>query len=131
MVSIKKKTYKNFQANVESIKKNFLKFLNKEKNKNKKFAAYGAAAKGNTFINFLKINSSQIKYIVDKNPFKRGKYLPGSKIKVQSENFLKKNKPDYILILPWNLRNEITIQLGYIRDWQGKFVIAVPKLEVI
>ena len=79
----------------------------KEKNNNKKFAAYGAAAKGNTFINFLKIDSSQIRYIVDKNPFKRGKYLPGSKIKVQSENFLKNNKPDYILILPWNLKNEI------------------------
>ena len=126
----KKKTYKNFQANIESIKKNFLKFLNKEKNKNKKFAAYGAAAKGNTFINFLKINSSQIKYIVDKNPFKRGKYLPGSKIKVKSENFLKKNKPDYILILPWNLKKEIMEQLSYVKKWKAKFITAIPSIKI-
>ena len=104
--------------------------MNKEKNKNKKFAAYGAAAKGNTFINFLKINSSQIKHIVDKNPFKRGKYLPGSKIKVQSENFLKKNKPDYILILPWNLKKEIMEQLSYVKKWKAKFITAIPSIKI-
>jgi hypothetical protein len=127
----KRKTYKKFQIEVESLKSQFLDFLNKEKNKKKVFVAYGAAAKGNAFINFLKLNSSQIRYVIDRNPFKIGKYLPGSKIKVQNEKLLKKDKPNYILILPWNLKKEIVKQLSYARKWNAKFITAIPKLKVI
>ena len=124
-------TYQKFQIEVETLKSEFLDFLNKEKNKKKVFVAYGAAAKGNTFINYLKLNSSQIKCAIDRNPFKVGKYLPGSKIKVKNEKFLLKNKPHYILILPWNLKKEIVKQLSYVRKWNAKFITAIPKLKII
>lgn len=124
-------TYEKFQIQVETLKSEFLNFLNKEKNKKKIFVAYGAAAKGNTFINYLKLNSSQIRYVIDRNPFKVGKYLPGSKIKVKNESFLKKTKPHYVLILPWNLKKEIIKQLSYVRKWNAKFITAIPKLKII
>jgi SAM-dependent methyltransferase len=124
-------TYEKFQIEVETLKSEFLNFLNKEKNKKKIFVAYGAAAKGNTFINYLKLNSLQIRYVIDRNPFKVGKYLPGSKIKVKNESFLKKTKPHYVLILPWNLKKEIIKQLSYVRKWNAKFVTAIPKLKII
>lgn len=127
----KRRTYEKFQIEVETLKNEFLNFLNKEKNKKKIFAAYGAAAKGNTFINYLKLNTSQIRYVTDRNPFKIGKYLPGSKIKVKNEKFLKKNRPNYILILPWNLKKEIVNQLSYVKKWNAKFITAIPKLKII
>jgi len=125
------KTYKKFQNDINFLKKNFLKFINTEKIKNKTFAAYGAAAKGNTFLNFLNIDTSIIKYVVDRNPFKIGKYLPGSKIIVKNEKYLKKNKPNYILILPWNIKREIIKQLAYVREWKAKFVVAIPRIKIL
>jgi 2-polyprenyl-3-methyl-5-hydroxy-6-metoxy-1,4-benzoquinol methylase len=126
----RKKTYENFQKKVELIKKNFLKFLIKEKSKKKTFVAYGAAAKGNTFFNFLDLNYKSIDYIIDKNPIKIGKFLPGSKIEVKKELILKKKKPDYILIMPWNIKDEVIKQLRYIKKWNAKFITAIPNIKI-
>ena len=126
----KKKKNEIIKKKIKLKKKNFLNFLHDNLKKKKTFVAYGAAAKGNTFLNFLNINSVKIKYIIDKNPFKVGKYLPGSKIKVHNENFLKKHKPDFILILPWNLKDEIMRQLSYVKKWNAKFVVAIPNTKI-
>ena len=122
--------YRNFQKKVENVRKDFLKFLKQSKKNKKRLCAYGAAAKGNTFFNFLGIKSTQIPFIVDKNPFKIGKYLPGSKILVKDEKFLIKNRPDYILIVPWNLKKEIIKQLSYTKKWKAKFITAIPKIKI-
>jgi len=122
--------YRNFQKKVENVRKDFLKFLKQSKKNKKRLCAYGAAAKGNTFFNFLGIKSTQIPFIVDKNPFKIGKYLPGSKIIVKNEKFLIKNRPDYILIVPWNLKKEIIKQLSYTKKWKAKFITAIPKIKI-
>lgn len=122
--------FKRFQTNIEKIKDNFIKFLIDAKLQNKTVAAYGAAAKGNTLINFAGVKTDLIKFVVDLNTEKQGKYLPGSHIPIVDEKHLKKNKPDYIIILPWNLKSEIVKQLKYVKSWQAKFVIAVPKLKI-
>ena len=96
-----------------------------------KIAAYGAAAKGVTFLNYCGIRSDLISFVVDRSPHKIGKYLPGSHIPVVSEDVLKEQKPAYVLILAWNLKNEIMEQLKYIREWNGIFIVAAPKLEVL
>ena len=94
-------------------------------------AAYGAAAKGNTLLNYCGIKNDLIEFVVDANPNKQNKWLPASHIPVVNEDYLKENKPDFVIILPWNLKEEITSQLSYIKDWGGKFVITVPELQVI
>jgi hypothetical protein len=96
----------------------------------KKVAAYGAAAKGNTLINYAGIRPDLLPFVVDRNPAKQNKYLPGSRIPIVEEHMIYQEKPDYVLILPWNLRQEVTEQLKYIREWGGKFVTAVPHLEI-
>ena len=126
----KLKVYSEFQKKVEKLILSFLRFLKKERKKNKSFIAYGAAAKGNTFINYLNLDSTDIKYIIDRNPIKIGKYLPGSKIKVVHEKILKKFIPDYIIIIPWNLKKEIMYQLHYIKKQKTKFITAIPKLKI-
>lgn len=120
--------YLGFQGKVAKIKYELLSFLLECKSKNIKVVAYGAAAKGNTLLNFSGIHTDLIAYVVDKNPEKQGKYLPGSHIPIVSENNLIEDCPDLVLILPWNLREEIINQLAYIRGWGGKFLTAVPKL---
>jgi len=122
--------YETFQKKVENVRKDFLNFLKDCKQKKKRLCAYGAAAKGNTFFNFLKIKSTHIPFIVDKNPFKVGKYLPGSKIIVKDIKFLIKDKPDYILIVPWNLEKEIIKQLSYTKKWKAKFITAIPNIKI-
>jgi C-methyltransferase C-terminal domain len=101
-----------------------------QKRNGKKVAAYGAAAKGNTLMNFCGIKSDLICFAVDANPHKQGKYLPASHIPVLDEDHLKKEQPDYVIILPWNLKKEITKQLSYINKWEGKFVVAIPGLDI-
>ncbi|GAI88495.1 unnamed protein product, partial [marine sediment metagenome] len=88
------------------------------------------AAKGNTLLNYCGIKKDLIDYVVDISPYKQGKYLPGSHIPVVGEEEIRKRKPNYVLILPWNIKEEIMEQLSYIRDWGGKFVVGVPKLKV-
>ncbi len=122
--------YTDFQTKIETVKRNFRQFLETAKSEGKKIAAYGAAAKGNTLLNFAEIDSQFIDYVVDKSPHKQGKYLPGSKIPIVSEEKFEEIMPDYVLILPWNLKDEITEQLIYLRDTGVKFVIAIPELSI-
>jgi hypothetical protein len=122
--------YREFQRKSEEIKFNLLSFLIELKSKGKKVIAYGAAAKGNTVMNFSGIRPDLIPFVVDKNPNKSGKFMPGSRIPIVDESIIKKMKPEYIIILPWNLKNEIEDQLSYIRDWKGQFIVAIPELKV-
>ena len=123
--------YANFQAKAEKVKDDFLAFLIEARRVGKKVAAYGAAAKGNTLLNFAGVRPDLLSYVVDKNPAKQGKFMPGSRIPIVEEARIRKGKPDYIVILPWNLAAEITGQLSYVREWGGKFVTAVPGLRSI
>ena len=123
--------YKNFQKKANIVKDDLLNFLIKAKQDGKKVVAYGAAAKGNTLMNYAGIRSDLISYVVDRSPSKHSKYMPGSRIPIHTEQFLKYDKPDYVLILPWNLKSEVIKQLSYITENGGNFVVAVPKLEVI
>jgi hypothetical protein len=122
--------YQGFQARSERIKNELLQFLLEQKRAGKKVVAYGAAAKGNTLLNFAGVKPDLIPFVVDRNPAKQGKYLPGSRIPIVSEERLKEAKPDYVIILPWNLRTEVMGQLEYIRAWGGRFVTVIPELTV-
>jgi hypothetical protein len=122
--------YNNFQQKALKVKLDLTEFLIKQKRNNKIVTAYGAAAKGNTLLNYCGIKSDLIEFVADANPHKQNKYLPASHIPVLNEQRLKEVKPDYVIILPWNLKKEITSQLEYIRDWGGKFVVAIPELEI-
>jgi SAM-dependent methyltransferase len=121
--------YDGFQARVNSIKDDLIEFLLAQKRAGKKVGAYGAAAKGNTLLNFGGVRADLLPYVVDRSPGKQGKYLPGSRIPIVEEAHLYANKPDWVLILPWNIRPEIERQLSAVREWGGKFVQAVPRLE--
>jgi SAM-dependent methyltransferase len=123
-------SYKDFQLKAQCIKLELLSFLIAAKKEGKKITAYGAAAKGNTLLNYCGVKSDLVDFVADRNPHKQGKYLPASHIPVRSESDLKESKPDYIIILPWNIKEEITKQLDYIRQWKGKFVVFIPKLEI-
>lgn len=123
--------YSCLQKNAVNIKNELLLFLLTAKKEGKKIAAYGAAAKGNTLLNYSGIRSDMIEYVVDKNIAKQGKYLPGSRIPIVSEEMLKNNKPDYIIILPWNIKHEIQGQLQYVKEWGARFVTCIPRLEII
>ncbi|MFX4242246.1 class I SAM-dependent methyltransferase [Aliarcobacter butzleri] len=122
--------YQDFQVKADKVKYDLLEFLLKVKKENEKVVAYGAAAKGNTLLNYAGIKNDLIKFVVDKSPYKQGKYLPASHIQIVTEEKIIELKPDYILILPWNIKDEIMNQLQYTKEWNGKFVIAVPKLEI-
>jgi len=122
--------YSNFQDCANKVKDDFLNFLINAKRRGAKVAAYGAAAKGNTLLNFAGVRQDLINFVVDRNTAKQGKYLPGSRIPIVSESQLKSLKPDFIVILPWNLKTEIIQQLDYIDSWGGKFITAVPNLVV-
>ena len=123
--------YKSFQQKTDKVKNDLLNFLLQVKKENKTVAAYGAAAKGNTLLNYAGVKSDMVDFVVDKSPYKQGKYLPASHIPIVDEAMIQKSQPDYILILPWNLKDEIIEQLKYISEWDGKFVVAVPKLKII
>ena len=92
--------------------------------------AYGAAAKGNTLMNYAGIRPDLIRFVVDRNPAKQGKTMPGSRIPIVDESRLQQEKPDYVVILPWNLKAEVMLQLDYVRAWGGRFVTAVPELRI-
>lgn len=122
--------YQNFQTRIEKVKDTFLEFLLQEKRAGRKVAAYGAAAKGNTLINFAGVKTDLIAFVVDRSPGKLGQFLPGSRIPIVDENHLRAEKPDTIVFLPWNLRDEISTQLAYAREWNARFAVALPELEV-
>jgi 2-polyprenyl-3-methyl-5-hydroxy-6-metoxy-1,4-benzoquinol methylase len=123
--------YEGFQKKALKVKLAFNDFLIQQKRHDKKVAGYGAAAKGNTLLNYCGIKNDQLEYVVDANPQKQNKWLPASHIPVVDEAFLQKSKPDYVIIFPWNLKDEIVAQLSYIKDWGGKFVVPIPELEII
>jgi len=122
--------YDNFQEKANKIKDDLLQFIMDAKRNNKTIMAYGAAAKGNTLLNYAGIRADLLPTVIDINPNKQNKYMPGSRIPIVNEAEIKQNQPDYVLILPWNLREEVQAQLSYIREWNGQFVTAVPALHV-
>lgn len=123
--------YKGFQARVDKVKDDLVSFLVEQKRKQKKVVAYGAAAKGNTLLNYCGIGKDLLSFAADASPYKQGKYLPGSHIPVVNEEEIKKSKPAYVLILPWNIKEEIMSQLDYICSWDGQFVVPIPHVGVI
>jgi len=123
--------YTDFQFKANKIKDDLLMFLIDAKQKGKKIIAYGAAAKGNTLLNYAGIKLDLISYVVDKNPAKQGKWMPGSRIPIQDEQFIREDKPNYIIILPWNIKQEVIQQLDYVREWGGQFVTSIPSLEIL
>ena len=122
--------YDGFQDKAYKVKNDFVAFLIEAKNAGKTVAGYGAAAKGNTLLNYAGIRSDLLPYVVDLNPAKQNKFLPGCRIPIVAEDHLKQSQPDYVVILPWNLHEEVIFQLSYIRDWGGQFVTAVPSLKI-
>lgn len=122
--------YSNFQVKTDTVKNDFLSFLLDAKQQGKTVAAYGAAAKGNTLMNYAGIRPDLISFVVDRNPAKQGKFMPGSRIPIVGESQLMIEKPDYVIILPWNLKAEVMQQLSYIKDWKARFASAVPFLEI-
>ena len=123
--------YEGFQKKAERIKLEFLSFLTKIKQSDKKVVGYGAAAKGNTLVNFSGVGPDLLSYVVDKNIEKQGKYMPGSLIPIVEESRLKLDQPHYVVIFPWNIQQEVMEQLKYIQDWEGKFVTLIPCISVI
>ncbi len=125
-----KKYYLAFQARAEKVKDDFVNFLAEAKRQGKTVAAYGAAAKGNTLMNFADLGSDLIQYVVDKNPAKQGKFMPGSRIPIVSPEALRSPRPDYLVILPWNIAEEVMQQNAVLAELGTQFVKAVPKLEI-
>ena len=122
--------YADFQPKADKIKYDLLAFLVEQKRHGKKVAAYGAAAKGNTLLNYCGVKKDLVAFVVDISPYKQGLYLPASHIPIVDESFIRREKPDYVLILPWNLKEEIGGRLKYIKEWNGKFVVVVPELDI-
>ena len=125
------RAYVGFQYIAEKAKDDMVKFLINAKEEGKSVSAFGAAAKGNTFINFAGIRPDLISVVADSNPAKQGKFLPGSRIPIVSEEVLASRKPDYVIILPWNLSKEISGRLDYMREWGCSFVVGIPELKIL
>jgi len=124
-------TYDKFADRVRATKRKLLSFLIEAKSCGKSLAGYGAPGKGNTLLNYCGIRNDFLDYTVDRNPYKQGKYLPGTHIPIFPPERIADTKPDYVLILPWNLRDEITAQLTYIRGWGARFVVPIPEVSII
>ncbi len=122
--------YAGFQAAAERVKNDFHAFLIDARREGKRVAAYGAAAKGNTLMNYAGVRPDLLAFVVDRNPAKQDKFMPGSRIPIVAESQIDAFRPDYLVVLPWNLRQEVQQQMARIRDWGGRFVTAVPALEV-
>jgi SAM-dependent methyltransferase len=122
--------YLGFQQRTDCVKNEFAEFLIDQKKAGRVVAAYGAAAKGNTLLNYAGVKPDLLSFVADASPHKQGRFLPGSRIPVVTEQRLRDARPDFVVILPWNLRDEITEQLSYVREWGGRFVTAIPDLRV-
>ena len=122
--------YKQFQEKIDKVKYDLLSFLIEQKQQKKTVAAYGAAAKGNTLLNYCGIKKDLILFVADASPYKQNKFLPGAHIPVTAESRIRKTQPDFVLILPWNLKEEISNQLAYIRSWGGQFVVPIPRVQI-
>lgn len=122
--------YLTFSENVKETKRRLLEVLIKLKRSGKSIAGYGAPGKGNTLLNYCSIRTDFLDYTVDRNPYKHGKYLPGSHIPIYPPEKILQSKPDYVMILPWNLKDEIMDQMNFIGDWGGKFIVPIPKVKI-
>ena len=122
--------YAGFQPRADQAKNDLLRFLIETKRAGKKVGAYGAAAKGNTLLNYAGVRPDLLPWVADRNPAKQGKFMPGSRIPIVAPNAISDARPDYLLILPWNITEEVKQQNGYIREWGGQFVAAIPALHV-
>ena len=123
-------TYSSFDEKVKETKRKIMTFLIGAKRAGKSVAGYGAPGKGNTLLNYCAIRTDFLDYTVDRNPYKHGKFLPGTHIPIYPPDKIRETRPDYVLVLPWNLKNEIREQLSYIREWGGKLVVLIPEVEV-
>jgi hypothetical protein len=123
--------YQSFGKQVEALKRAILKFLIQLKDDGKSIVGYGAPAKGNTLLNYCGIGTDFIDYTSDRSTYKQGRYLPGSHIPIKSPDKIRETKPDYVFILPWNIKEEIIEQLAFIKEWGGKFVVPIPEIQVI
>ncbi|HKH04770.1 MAG TPA: class I SAM-dependent methyltransferase [Acidimicrobiales bacterium] len=123
-------TYERFGAQVEATKRGILRFLVDARDAGKRVVGYGAPGKGNTLLNYCGIRTDLIEFTVDRNPYKHGRFLPGTHIPVHPPDALDEARPDYVFILPWNLRDEIARQLAHVREWGGKFVVPIPEIDV-
>jgi hypothetical protein len=124
-------TYSGFGERVKEAKRALLDFMIAARREGKRIAGYGAAAKGNTLLNYCGIRGDILDYVVDRSPHKQGRFLPGTHIPVCHPDKIRETRPDYLLILPWNLRDEIVGQMGHIREWGGRFVVPIPEVEVL
>jgi hypothetical protein len=127
----KMKTYTAFGEKVKTTKRKLLKFLIEAKEAGKTVAAYGAAAKGVTLLNYCGVREDLVDYVVDKSPHKQSHFMPGVRIPIFGPEKIFETKPDYVLILPWNLKNEISEQMAGITAWNGKFVVPIPEVTVL
>jgi len=123
-------TYRRFAENVRETKRALLEFLIEAKRAGKRLCAYGAPGKGNTLLNYCGVRTDFLDFTVDRNPYKQGKFLPGTRIPIRCPEALRDARPDYVLILPWNLKDEIINQAGFIREWGGRFVVPIPAIKV-
>jgi len=123
--------YRKFGAALQTTKRRLLEFLIDAKDQGKSVAAYGAPAKGNTLLNYCGIRSDFLEFTVDRSPHKQNRFLPGTHIPIYAPQHIEQRRPDYLLILPWNLKDEITAQCAYIRNWGGKFVVPIPHVKVL
>jgi 2-polyprenyl-3-methyl-5-hydroxy-6-metoxy-1,4-benzoquinol methylase len=123
--------YQDFAERVKVVKRRLLNFLIQAKQEGKSVVGYGAPAKGNTLLNYCGVRTDFIDYTVDRSPHKQDRYLPGVHIPICHPDRIRETKPDYVLILPWNLKDEVTQQMAHIREWGGKFVVPIPELTVL
>jgi hypothetical protein len=123
--------YAGFGRQVEATKRRLLAFLIEARNQGKRVAGYGAPGKGNTLLNYCGIRTDFLEFTVDANPYKQGKYTPGTRIPILAPEAIRAAKPDYVLILPWNLKDEISRQAAYVREWGGRFVVPIPEVRVL
>jgi len=123
-------SYASFAASVKETKRKLLEFLITAKRQEKTIVGYGAPGKGNTLLNYCGVRTDFLDYVVDRNPYKQGKFLPGTHIPIFAPDKIGETKPDYVLILPWNLKHEVMQQMTHIRQWGGQFVVPIPQVEV-
>jgi len=123
--------YRSFAMQVEKTKRDLLEFLIEAKRAGKRVVGYGAPGKGNTLLNYCGIRTDFLDFTVDRSPYKQGKFLPGTQIPIRHPDAIREVRPDYVLILPWNLRDEIATQLAYVREWGGQLVVPIPRVEVL
>ncbi|KAB2966702.1 MAG: class I SAM-dependent methyltransferase [Thermoanaerobaculia bacterium] len=123
--------YESFAEQVRETKRGLLEFLIRARREGKRVVGYGAPAKGNTLLNYCGVRTDFLDFTVDRSPHKQGRYLPGTRIPILAPEAIFEAKPDYVLILPWNLRDEIAGQMAAVRAWGGRFVVAIPRVEVL